>query len=346
MIVRSLKFVLPAITAGSLLAIAAPAMSADYFAGKTITVQVPSGSGGTYHVYCQIVQRNIAKFIPGNPRTLIQNMPGGGGAKSAAYMMNVAPKDGSFIAMAAPGVITTPMVRKVRYDARQFNWLGAPAARAAGVFFWHTSGITKLSHLMERETTIATSGFASSGSIFPRLVNATLGTKMKLIYGYKGGGRMNVSVEKGETMGRNNFLSGFTGVRPTWLPKKLVVPIIMYGPKSPHPAAQGVPRLDDLLKPGTMEAKMYEVLGMNLKVGQAFYIPPGASQKVVNILRKSFTTMMYDKGFIENIKKRRVEHSPVTAKQINVLIKAGFDAATPDVIKAIKERVYTKKKKS
>jgi hypothetical protein len=52
-------------------------LAADYFDGKTITVQVPSGSGGTYHVYCQLVQRNIGKFIPGKPDTLIQNWPGG-----------------------------------------------------------------------------------------------------------------------------------------------------------------------------------------------------------------------------------------------------------------------------
>ena len=123
--IRTLKLTVAA--AAALTVMSAPTMAADYFAGKQITVQVPSGSGGTYHVYCQLVQRNIARFIPGNPKTVIQNMPGGGGAKSAAYMMNVAPKDGSFIAMAAPGVITTPMVRKVRYDARQFNWLGAPA---------------------------------------------------------------------------------------------------------------------------------------------------------------------------------------------------------------------------
>ena len=120
----------------------------------------------------------------------------------------------------------------------------------------------------------------------------------------------------------------------------------MYGPKSPSKFAKGVPRLDDLLKPGTMESKMYEVLGMNLKVGQAFYAPPGAPKNVVQILRKSFTEMMFHKSFIEEIVKRRVEHSPVTAKQINKLIKAGFDAATPDVIEAIKKRVYTRVKKS
>ncbi|MBT5051563.1 MAG: hypothetical protein HOM58_23920 [Rhodospirillaceae bacterium] len=339
--IKSLTLTATAVAA--LAAFGAPAMAADYFAGKTITVQVPSGSGGTYHVYCQLVQRNLANYIPGNPKTLIQNMPGAGGAKSASYMQNVAPKGGQLIAMIAPGVITTPLVRKVRYDARTFNWLGAPAARAAGVFFWHTTGVTKLQDILDNKTTIASSGFASSGSIFPRLVNATLGAKMKIILGYKGGGAMNLSVEKGETMGRNNFLSGFTGVRPTWLPKKKIIPIIMYGPKSSSPYAQGVPHLGDLLKPGTMEAKMFRVLNTNLEVGQAFYVPPGAPKNVTAILEKSFVKMMDDPEFKRRVEKRRVEHAPVYAKQIRGLIKAGFDAATPDVVREIKARLYTKK---
>jgi tripartite-type tricarboxylate transporter receptor subunit TctC len=335
---------LTATAVAGLAAFSTPTMAADYFAGKNITVQVPSGSGGTYHVYCQLVQRNLAKYIPGNPSTLIQNMPGAGGAKSASYMANVAPKGGELIAMIAPGVITTQLVRNVRYDTQQFNWLGAPAARAAGIFFWHTTGVTKLQDILDRETTIASSGFASSGSIFPRLVNATLGAKMKIILGYKGGGAMNLSVEKGETMGRNNFLSGFTGVRPTWLPQKKIIPIIMYGPKSSSPFVKGVPHLGDLLKPGSDEAKMFKVLNTNLQVGQAFYVPPGAPKNVSKILEKAFVKMMHDPKFKENVLKRRVEHAPVEAKQIRKLIKEGFEAATPDVLKKIKQRLYTKAK--
>jgi tripartite-type tricarboxylate transporter receptor subunit TctC len=341
-VTKSLKLAMAAFAAFAVNS--APTMADNYFAGKTITVQVPSGSGGTYHVYCQLVQRNIGKYIPGSPNTLIQNMPGAGGAKSASYMANVAPKGGEMIAMIAPGVITTQLVRNVRYDSQKFNWLGAPAARAAGIFYWHTAGVTKLQDILDKQTTIASSGFASSGSIFPRLVNATLGAKMKIILGYKGGGAMNLSVEKEETMGRNNFLSGFTGVRPTWLPQKKIIPIIMYGPRTDSQYVQGVPHLGDLLKPGTDEYAMFKVLNTNLEVGQAFYVPPGAPKRVTKILETAFVKMMYDPKFKENVLKRRVEHAPVSAQQIRKLIKQGFEAATPDVLNKIKQRLYTKAK--
>lgn len=322
-------------------ALGAPASAADYFAGKTITVQVPSGSGGTYHVYCQIVEQNIGRHIPGNPTTVVQNRPGGGGAKSAAYMGNVAPKDGTVIAMIAPGTITTPLVRKVKFDARKFIWLGSVAARSSGIWVWSTHGIKDWKELKDKEITIATTGFSSGGSVMPRLVNALLGTRMKLIYGYKGGGALNLAVERGEAHGRWNYRSGFTGVRPTWLPENKIVPVMAMGPRDS--AMKGVPYMRDLLKDGSVGQKMYDLVGMNFEVGQAFYLPPGTPKKAVSILRKAFADMLADPRTKADIEKRRIEFSPKSYQEVEREVSKGFKVATPEVVKALKA-IYTKKK--
>lgn len=345
MIIRSLRMVAPVIAAGALIMVSAPVVAADYFAGKTITVQVPSGSGGSYHAYCQMVQRNIARFIPGKPKTLIQNVPGGGGAKSASYMYNVAPKNGGVIGMIAPGNITVPLVRKVKFDARKFEWLGSPAARSNAVWFWHTAGIKTLDDIRKREVPIATSGFGSSSSVLPRLINKTLGTKMKIIYGYRGGGLMNLAIEKGEVLGRATFHSAFSTARPTWLPEKKVIPVIVMGPRDPHPVFKGVPHIMDLLKPGTVERSMYDVIAINLEVGQAFYVAPGTPKKIVTQLEKSFSAMLADPSFKQQVLKRGLEYSPVSAAEIRRKIDAGFKAVTPVVLKELK-KIFQKKKKS
>jgi len=341
MIVRSLKLAIPALAAGSLMAFGAPVGAAEYFADKTITVQVPSGSGASYHAYCQMVQRNIGKHIPGNPTMVIQNLPGGGGAKSASYMYNAAPKTGIVIAMIAPGTITVPLFRKVKFDARKFEWLGSPAARSYGMWFWHTSGIKTLDDIKKKEVIVATTGFAASSSVYPRLMNAVLGTKMKLVYGYKGGGALNLAIERGEAVGRGNFRSGFTAAVPTWLPKKLIIPVIVLGPRDPDPVLRGVPHMQDLLKPGSIERKMYDVLAMNLEVGQGFYVPQGTPRNIRDILGKAFNAMIADPSFKEAVIKRRIEYSPVSAAEIRKKIKAGFEAATPEVVRELK-KIYTK----
>lgn len=341
MVVQTKAAWMPALALAALIVGAGPLAAAEYFAGKTITVQVPSGSGGTYHVYCQLVQRSIGKYIPGNPKTLIQNKPGGGGASSAAYMMNAAPKDGTHIAMIAPGTISTSLVREVKFDAREFNWLGSVAARAAAIWIWHTHGITTLDQLKQTEVTLGSTGFSASGSVVPRLINTVLGTKMKIIYGYKGGGAINVAIESGETMGRWVFRSGLTGVRPTWIPEKKMIPIVATGPRDAE--LKGVPHLRDLLAPGSVEQKLYDVVGMDFEVGQAFYAPPGLPKQAVDTLRKAFAAMIADPAMKAEIVKRRIEFSPLGADEVAAKIRAGFEAATPEVIEALKE-VHAQKK--
>lgn len=331
--------------AGALLAVAAPASAADYFADKTITVQVPSGSGGSYHAYCQAVQRNISRFLAGNPSTVIQNLPGGGGAKSASYMYNVAPKNGLVFGMVAPGIITTPLVRKVKFDARKFEWLGSPAARSNALWFWHTSGINTLDDLKKKEVPIATSGFASTSSVLPRLVNKTLGTKMNIIYGYRGGGLMNLAIEKGEVVGRATFYSAFTTARPTWLPQKKIHAVLLMGPRDPHPAYKGVPHIADLLKKDSVERKMYDVIAINLEVGQAFYVAPGTPKKIVEELGTAFAKMLVDPTFKKQVLDRGLEYSPVSAADIRKMIDTGFKAAEPEVLVELK-KIFQKKKKS
>lgn len=328
---------------GAAMVAGAPVKADEYFAGKSITVQVPSGSGGTYHVYCQTVQRNLGRYIPGDPQMVIQNQPGGGGAKSASFMANAAPKNGTIIAMIAPGAITVPLWRDVKYDAREFEWLGTVAARSGALWIWHTHDIQTVEDLKSQKVTIASTGFAAASSVWPRLMNRFLGTNLNIIYGYKGGGALNLAVERGETMGRWNYRSGFTGKKPNWIPEHKIVPILAMGPRDPK--LDGVPHFDDLIEDGTIQQKVYDVIDMNFQVGQSFYAPPGTSKEALDILRKAFAEMLADPRTKENVEKRRIEFAPKSAEEIEKLIAKGFAAATPEVVEKIKA-IYTEKEAS
>jgi tripartite-type tricarboxylate transporter receptor subunit TctC len=326
----TLALAIASFTAGGI----STAVAADYYKGKTVTVQVPSGSGGTYHVYCQLVARHIGPHIPGNPKVIIQNLPGAGGAKSASYMMNVAPKNGSYIAMVAPGVITDPLIRKHKFDARKFQWLGSVAARPFSLAVWHTVPVKSIEDLKKTQVVFGTNGKASAGYIVPAFVNAVLGTKIKIITGYKSGGQTNLAMERGEVQGRGNYYSGFTGVRPEWITKHMITFVLGIGPR--HPALKDVPHLRDLIKPGTMESKMYDLIELNFNVGQAFYTAPGVPAGPVAILRKAFSDMLADPELQKDIAKRRVEYQPQNAAQVEAKIAQGFKSAEPAVVKRLR----------
>ena len=127
---KRISFSIAAMTAVAMLGSAASA--ADFYKDKTIRIVVPSGSGGTYHLYCQILSRHLGKYLGGGTTTVVtQNMPGAGGVKAARYMLNAAPKDGSYIAMINPGSIAMPGLRKdVGFETLKMDWLGSMSGRA------------------------------------------------------------------------------------------------------------------------------------------------------------------------------------------------------------------------
>src|SRR5262249_56133543 len=85
-----------------MLAIAFPhavAAQDDFYRGKTITIIIPIGPGGAYDAYARILSRHLGRHIPGNPAIIARNMPGGGGVIASNYLYNVAPQDGTSLAI-------------------------------------------------------------------------------------------------------------------------------------------------------------------------------------------------------------------------------------------------------
>ena len=308
--------------AASTVALSAPVVAEDYFKDKTVTVVVPSGSGGSFHIYCQIVTEHLGIHIPGNPQTIIQNRPGAGGVNSLRWMMTAAPHDGTVIAMINPGTTMTPILRpNMGYDATKLRWLGAPSVRTYTLAVWHTSSIKTIEDAKKREVTLSSTGKGATSTLLPLLMNELLGTKFRIIHGYKGGGAMNLAMERGEVEGRTNYYSGYTGARPHWLRDGKIRFLATFGP--PREEVKDVPRFVDLVKPG-IDRQMVEILESNFNVGQGFYLPPRTPENVVDIMRKSFTAMLNDPAFHATAKKRHVPTFTRTWQQVEKAVKVGY----------------------
>ena len=88
---------------------------------------------------------------------------------------------------------------------------------------------------------------------------------------------------------------------------------------------------------------MYEVIAINLEVGQAFYFAPGTPKAIVDEMEQGFAKMLADPTFKEQVLKRGLEYSPVSAAGIRKKIDAGFKEATPEVLTELK-KIFTKDK--
>ena len=115
--------------------------AAAQFRPTTVTLYIPSGIGGGYDTYGRLASRHLGRFLPGNPTLVPRNMPGAGGVVLANYLYNVAPKDGSAIALVQGGTPLEPLFgfSQAKFDVTKFNWLISLNRLVSIGVFWHTS---------------------------------------------------------------------------------------------------------------------------------------------------------------------------------------------------------------
>src|SRR6187200_3044383 len=114
-------------------ALAAPAHAdsvAEFYKGKSVTLIAGYSAGGGFDLYSRVIANYLGKHIPGQPRILVQNMPGAGSLRAASHVYNVAPRDGSVISLTRAPVIA-PLLGSsggANFDVTKFTWLGSGAS--------------------------------------------------------------------------------------------------------------------------------------------------------------------------------------------------------------------------
>ena len=71
--------------------------SAADFSGKRITIVVPFNEGGGTDSYTRFMQPYFQKYLPGNPKIIVQNKPGAGGILGGNFFAQKAKTDGTWV---------------------------------------------------------------------------------------------------------------------------------------------------------------------------------------------------------------------------------------------------------
>jgi tripartite-type tricarboxylate transporter receptor subunit TctC len=305
----------------------------EFYKGKTLTLIVGGSAGGGYDTLGRAIGRYIGGHIPGNPLIVVQDMPGAGGLVAMDYLFHTAEHDGSVIALVENGPPLAPLfgVKQARYDATRFNWLGTPSVETAVVLVWHTVPVNSLDDLESRATTMGASGTNSTQAFYTRLLDATLGTKMQAINGYKGLNDTFLAMERGEIDGSPSvFYSAITSTRPHWLPDHLAKPILQYGPERVKDLA-GVPFVPDLITAPDDKLLMQAAFAP-LALGRPLVMPPGVPAERVAAMRQALADTFADPAFVEDAKKiGLVVNAPQSGQQLQDVIAQAY-ATPPRVI--------------
>ena len=303
---------------------------ADFYKGKNVDLTIGYSAGGGYDVYARLLARHMGRFIPGNPAIVPKNMPGAGSLGLANWLYNVAPKDGTAFGTIGRGTAFDPLLgsTKAQFDAAKFNWLGSMNDEVSVCVSWYTTGITSLEQVKHNELSVGGAGQAADTDQFPKVLNATIGTKFRLVTGYPGGNDVDLAMERGEVMGRCGWSwSSVVATHKSWIDEHKINVLVQLS-LSKHPDLPNVPLVMDLAN-NDEQRQIFKLVFARQPMGRPFLAPPDVPSDRVSVLREAFMDTMKDGDFLAEAEKMKLEINPVAGDAVQEIVQDVYKTPKP-----------------
>jgi tripartite-type tricarboxylate transporter receptor subunit TctC len=328
------KTMLCAALTAAALAFTGPAKAEVSYAGKSITLYVGFGPGGGYDAYTRLMGRHIGNHIPGNPRVVVQNKPGGGSSAAASYIYGPARQDGTELGVFNSQLALNKVLgEKAAYDVTNFSYLGR-LVRALNIALVRADApATTVEAAKKAEIVIAASGPNSATTRIPMAFNRMLGTKFKVLRGYESSPKMLLAIEQGEVhaLGGTSMTVVERSIKKQVAEGKMKYLWIVGLDR--HPGLPGVPTAPELLS-DPEQRQIMELLCSSSSFGYALWGPPKLAADRLTALRAAFNAMVKDPAFLADAKKRRLDLEPETGQYLDGVMQRLAKAPADIVRKA------------
>lgn len=307
-------------------AILRPAGAEDFYRGKTLRFIVGYAPGGGYDTYTRAVARHIGRHIPGKPSVLIENMEGAGSLLAANYMFNKAEPDGLTVGNFNSGMVTQQALdaRGIRFDARKFGWVGAPGKGWPTCMVMGFTGLRTLDDVMKSGDQLKFGGTRAGASSddLPKLMNALMGTNLKVISGYKGTGPIRVALQSREI---NALCSGWESMRVTARAlldaqgDNKLIPFVFHG-KVEDPEVSNLPQYTKVIK-GEENLAAFKAWVNQYEFQRPLMVPPGTAKDRLMTLRTGLQKTLTDSQFLAEARKSKLVIENVTGEDVEGSVK-------------------------
>jgi tripartite-type tricarboxylate transporter receptor subunit TctC len=298
---------------------------------STIRLIHGAGAGSTYNTWGQVVARHMQKYIPGNPKIIVESMPGGGGIIAGNRVYSVAPKDGTVIASLSRNMPLQAFLGKEKsivFDPRQFNWLGSVEVHVRVCAVRADSGVTSVKELLEKEVTVGGTGPGSGQSYLPTVLNKLVGTKFKVVTGYRSDQEIHLAIERGEVSGTcGNYDTIITAQKALLDTGKMH--ILFNLERRQNSGIKGVPWIGEYMK-NEEDKQLFAFITSPTDFGRPYLTPPGVPSDRVAALKKAFEQTMVDPEFQGDVKKVGFDLIPSTGEELTQAINDLY--ATPKAV--------------
>jgi len=312
-----------------------------FYAGRTVNIVIGYPPGGGFDSSARLLMRHMPRHIPGAPTMVPKNMPGAGSLVAANYLFNVAPKDGSEFGIIGGSVPFGPLWNRegVSFDATKFNWIGSMDRWNGIVLLWHQAQARTLDDLRKMEVPVGATGAGDVTAIYPRVLNALIGTRFRVVGGYRGTSDLNLAIERGEVAGRLGWCWDCVKAdKPNWIGEKLVNVPLQLGLQK-HSELDAPMAID--LAGSEEDRQIMQLVFGSQEMARPFVAPPGVPGDRIAALRSAFEATMADEAFLAEAKKSNVPTNMATWRELEKLITDVY--ATPEPIVARAAKIVTGK---
>ena len=327
----SAKLGLSLFVAAASLSVAMTSHAEVSFKGQTVSLIINSNAGGGTDLQARLVGATIAQHLPGEPRIIFNNMPGGGGIKAANFVYSQAPRDGTTLTMISQGLAMYQALElgdAMQADMRRFNWIGNMSNSNHVLVTWHTSAVKTLADALAKPSIQGATGAGSVSAQFPAVYNSLLGTKFKIIYGYGPASDLDLAMERGEVDGRaTRTWASYVATRPDWVEGKKLNYIFQVGLRK-EADLPDVPLLLDLAK-NEEERIIFRIISSTAAFGRPVATTPDVPKDRVAALRSAFDATLQDREFIAESSKIKAEIGPMSGAEVDEVVASIVGAPKP-----------------
>ena len=254
-------------------------------------------------------------------------MPGAGSLVAANNVYNAAPKDGTTLVYFFGGHIVQQALGNtaVQFDARLFNWLGAPYLDTPSCAVTRASGFSAVEDAVgSRELVLGGTAPGSNDTDIPVLLRNLLGLNVKMVSGYDGLARVWLATKQGEVMGGCQAYEGMrVSLSDDFASGEMRV--IAQGGRAPHPDLPNVPLTRDLARNEEQRQLIDVSITLSSVYNRPIALPPGVPPERVRALREALAAAWKDPDLIADARQSMLELNPVSADEIEGAVKAIFE---------------------
>jgi tripartite-type tricarboxylate transporter receptor subunit TctC len=312
-----------------------------FYKGATINLYVGFSPGGSYDFYARLFARHMGRHIPGNPTVVVQTMPGAGSLRAANYLYNVAPKDGTALAVVTQTVMLEESFQTpgVQYKATEFTYVGRMTAVLETMISWSAAKAQNVYDVRKYETVAGGTGPTSPTEGYPRLLNAFAGTKFKIVSGYGGTSDIMLAMERGEVDSLEVSWNTVLRAKEEWL-KTGKINVLIQAALERSKELPNVPTLVELGNTPEDKAAL-AFYTSSAAVSRAMLATPGIPPDRVKALRDAFTATSKDPQLLAEISQSQSEFDPASGEYLQDLART-VAATPPDVVKRTADALRAK----